>query len=90
MRGEQENIIRAKHLFSIYQKLKRAIDRIKLNSPGIKLDQVMPDLLMAEQEIIKEYDEIYLLLQVRFLMNCEDFEELDLQYIDLDDLGDNK
>jgi hypothetical protein len=84
LEGEQDKIRKAKYLYSIYEHLQHAINRIKARNPGSSPEIIAPDLIKAQKEIIKEYDELYLLLKVRFLMNRKDFDVLKLKYIDVD------
>lgn len=85
MEGEQKNVRKAKYLYSLYEYLQNAINRIEARNPESRLELIAPDLIKARKEIIKEYDELYLLLKVEFLINRKDFDMLELEYIDYDD-----
>ncbi|BDR55635.1 hypothetical protein [Xylocopilactobacillus apis] len=85
MKGEQDNIRRAKHLFSIYEILQKSIKQIQDKIPESTIECIAPDLLLMQKEIVKEYDELYLLLKIRYLIDRKDFNELNLKYIDFED-----
>lgn len=86
MRGEHESILRAKHLLSLYEMIEKTIDRIKMDGT---LHNVAPELLRARREILSEYNELYLLLKVKYLINRQDFNQLNLRHIELNEEVDN-
>lgn len=83
MKGEQNRVNLANRLLALNQTLQETIDYLKQAAVSEGSQQIILNLLSVQQEVIAEYDELYLLLKADYLLNCEDFQHLHLKYLDL-------